>query len=99
MRTTPLVGTKLWFVPRDDGLGWGWRSASWEGHLALAVFVVVAIGSSVVFDGAAVGGALAVAVAAFVATAVVKGTTRGGRRQAEQVREATDRSKRDDVSS
>lgn len=44
MRTTPLIGTKLWFGPRR--LGWGWTPVSWEGWAALAILVGVVLGAS-----------------------------------------------------
>ncbi len=42
MRTTPLLGTKLWFGPRRHG--WGWRPMSWEGW---AVVLGAGVGSLV----------------------------------------------------
>lgn len=83
MRKAPVVGTKLWFVPRDDGLGWGWRSASWEGHVTIAVTVGLAVGAAFLVHGALGGVLVGSAVAALLLTCVLKGTAPGGRKRAE----------------
>ena len=84
MRETPLVGTKPWFGPRDDGSGWGWISRSWEGHLTFGLFLAVILIGSIVADGRAfdlVGGGAAVGL---VLVALLKGTSPGGRSASER---------------
>lgn len=90
MRTRPLVGKKLWFIPRGFG-GWGWTPASWEG------WVIVGIGTIAIVAPIPLIGeigpvlyqlwAFGVVLGLFVICSL-KGTSPGGRRKrAEYFRE------------
>jgi hypothetical protein len=77
MRTTPRVGTKLWFGPRRS-LNWGWSPVSWEGW-------TVTLGMmALIFAGVAWGptlskpAVLVVGPVVMVGAALLKGTTPGG---------------------
>lgn len=72
-RTTPLVGTKVWFGPRR-WLGWGWTPVSWEGWVAIAVMSGLAAGLGAVHLAPLV----LVVIAALLVVCSLKGTTPGG---------------------
>jgi hypothetical protein len=81
MRVTPRIGRKVWFAPRRDGLGFGWRPFSWEGWLVSAIALAV-IGLSVAFlDGRAATVSVPSAVGALLLAALLKGTSPGGREE------------------
>ena len=71
MRTTPLVGEKLWFGPKR--FGWGWSPVSWEGWLASALTAGVAIAFSLA--GQPIPTVLI--VGGLVALCILKGTSPG----------------------
>lgn len=82
MRVTPLVGSKLWFGPRDDGLGWGWRPLSWEGYLVTVAYLVTVVGYTYLLHGDHGWLVIAGSTFALVVVCVLKGSTPGGSRQA-----------------
>lgn len=71
MRTTPLIGRKVWFGPRRSG--WGWSPATGEGWAVLAGGVVAAIALA-----ATVPWAPPTAAAVMLAVIYLKGTSPGG---------------------
>ena len=96
VRVRPIIGTKLWFVPRRDPLGWGWSPASWEGWAVIAVAIALITVPTLV--AATVKSGLlrtlvwdAGVTVALIATAALKGTTPGGRDRYEEFRRATGR--------
>jgi hypothetical protein len=84
MRARPIIGRKVWFAPRQDGLGWGWRSVSWEGHLTLGLFLLALLGYPIAVGGEHVGLVSAGTIVIFIGVALLKGTTPGGRKRAEE---------------
>lgn len=84
MRTRPILGRRVWFAPRQDGLGWGWRPASWEGHLAVVLFLLTVLGYPIATGGEHVALVTAGAVVVLIGVALLKGSTPGCRRQAEE---------------
>jgi hypothetical protein len=80
MRTEPLVGTKLWFGPRDGG--WGWEPISWQGRIVEVVYLLAMVapipilrGDLTTFFMIAWGLGW---TAALVTACVLKGTSGGG---------------------
>lgn len=84
MRDRPVIGRKVWFGPRQDGLGWGWRSVSWEGHVTFVLFLLTALGYPIAVGGERVGVVTAGAVVGIIGIALLKGSRPGGRKQAEE---------------
>lgn len=82
MRSTPLVGRKLWFGPRR--FGWGWDPVSWEGWAAMAAWVALMLAAGLLPDGWEVGGAIAAALG-LVVTCILKGTNPGGPEASERL--------------
>jgi hypothetical protein len=77
VRTTPRMGTKLWFGPRRS-LNWGWSPVSWEGWAVTLgtvalIFVGVERGPTLFTVAVLVGGPVVM-----VAAALLKGTSPGG---------------------
>jgi hypothetical protein len=94
VRTTPILGRKLWFGPRDSVLGWGWRPVSWEGWTTTVLALALALGpSALVADNDAAGMAIwvVVVVVGLLVVAALKGTTPGGKRQARELRRLMNR--------
>ena len=89
MRTTPLLGKKLWFGPRGRG-GWGLSPVSWEGWAVIAGFLVVAI-----FGERLAGVWSTLAAAGLLLTAcVLKGTSPGGGKKGREFRAELRRTRR-----
>jgi hypothetical protein len=76
MRTSPLVGTKVWFGPRR--LGWGLGPVSPEGWLVTGLFVAAA--SSARRRGLRGRRPTLALLVPFLVVAVLKGTSPGGPR-------------------
>ena len=76
MRTTPLVGEKVWFGPRR--LGWGLSPESIEGWLVTATAVALTFVAARTWPAHPLARRLP--MVALVAVAVAKGTAPGGRR-------------------
>ena len=78
MRTTPLIGKKLWFGPRDGG--WGWQPESTEGWVTSWVLVGAAVVAAVSSTWWPRSGFLAfgVCIALLVGLGALKGTAPGG---------------------
>lgn len=74
VRTTPLIGTKVWFGPRR--MGWGLSPVSPEGWIVTAL-MVVASQALKRGDRNRRGAQIAVAVV-YVFVALLKGTAPGG---------------------
>ena len=77
MRTTPLVGEKVWFGPRRFGWPPGWEPVSWEGWVASLVWVVVVVAATLLDGGVRVA-TLVISVAAYLGLCALKGTSPGG---------------------
>lgn len=74
VRTTPLIGTKVWFGPRR--MGWGLSPVSPEGWIVTALMVVVS--QALKRDDRDRRGAQLAIGALYVLVAVLKGTMPGG---------------------
>ena len=86
MRTTPLIGSKVWFGPRR--LGWGLSPVSPEGWAVSAAFIAVHTLARRRGAGWRARGAMA---AAFLVVVALKGTAPGGFR----ARRVLDEARRD----
>jgi hypothetical protein len=76
VRTTPLIGTKVWFGPRR--MGWGWNPVSPEGWIVTAI---IAVRSMALKRGDRKRrGADLLLVVLYLAVVVLKGTAPGGAR-------------------
>jgi len=86
VRTTPLIGTKVWFAPRR--MGWGLSPVSPEGWIVTAI---MAVASTALKRGDRKRrGADVLLVVLYLAVVVLKGTAPGGpkaRRAFEAARE------------
>jgi hypothetical protein len=91
MRTTPRIGTKLWFGPKRAG-GWGWSPVSVEGWLVTAVAIMMVIAPIPFLDDDAVAWwywtLAGVSVVGILAISYLKGTSPGGRRAHEEYERA-----------
>lgn len=97
MRIDPLIGSKLWFRPRNVG-GWGWHPASWEGWAAIGGYLVAVLVVAVTGDdGLGTTVATALLTAALLALCVLKGTRPGSYRSLGDYRQAV-RKREDDRS-
>ena len=81
MRTTPRVGTKLWFGPRR--LGWGWDAISVEGWIVAGVAVVAIVVPALMVSEDDAGSPVFflwtfAVIAALLFTCYLKGTSPGG---------------------
>lgn len=76
MRTTPLIGEKVWFGPRR--LGWGLSPESIEGWLVTATAVALTFVAARTWPAHPLARRLP--MIALVVVAVTKGTSPGGRR-------------------
>ena len=73
MRTTPIIGRKVWFGPRR--LGWGLEPVSIEGWIVTTIIVLLSVAAR---RDSRARSAARVTMPLLVATAVLKGTTPGG---------------------
>jgi hypothetical protein len=85
MRTSPLLGTKVWFAPHR--IGWGLGPASVEGWLATAVAVLAGRIACRWPKGSVQRNLPSVAL---VSIALLKGTAPGGPRAYRAYRQARD---------
>lgn len=87
VRTTPRVGSKVWFSPRRFG-GWGWQPASVEGWLITIATLVGVCVSLIAAESApwltVVGVCLSVGIV--LIACYFKGTSPGGKSEAEEFR-------------
>jgi hypothetical protein len=92
MRTTPRIGTKPWFGPKLM-LGWGWSPISAEGWVATGATIGVVVVMAVAVDNVPVMLTVdALAVIALIALCMLKGTSPGGPREAQELRRKGDNS-------
>jgi hypothetical protein len=84
VRTRPRVGKTLWFGPRRDGLGWGWTPVTWQGWVVVAVFVAAIVAAPWLLEGGVAAIGIAGALAGLLLVAWAKGSSPGGRRQAQE---------------
>ena len=78
MRTSPLVGKKVWFGPRR--FGWGWSPVSSEGWIVTALSLGAILGGTVLKEEHPVAhlvGSIAIVVL-LLCICVAKGTPPGG---------------------
>ena len=76
VRTTPLIGTKVWFGPRR--LGWGWIPVSPEGWIVTAIIAVASL--ALKRGDRRRRGADLLLAALYLALVALKGTAPGGAR-------------------
>lgn len=74
VRTTPLIGTKVWFAPRR--MGWGLSPVSREGWIVTALVAVVS--TALKRGDRKRRGADGLLVVLYLAVVVLKGTAPGG---------------------
>jgi hypothetical protein len=70
------VTKKPWFGPKRT-LGWGWSPSSWEGWLAMGVFVVLVLGSVLLWPGVPGVVAVVVLIGALLALCLLTGDPPG----------------------
>ncbi len=86
VRTTPLIGTEVWFAPRR--IGWGWNPVSREGWIVTAIVAVASM--ALKRGGDKRRGAKILLAVLYLTVVVLKGTAPGGaeaRRAFEATRE------------
>jgi hypothetical protein len=74
VRTTPLIGTKVWFAPRR--MGWGWNPVSAEGWIVTAIVAMVSM--ALKRRARRRRGADILLAGLYLAVVVLKGTAPGG---------------------
>ncbi len=65
-----------WFGPKKV-IGWGWTPTSWQGVLVTIVFLILTLGSVLLWHGWGAGIAVPVLVAALLGIAVATGDPPG----------------------